>query len=83
MAKERFTHLSLIKFSDKLPLGLEIEVEILIGADYMWAFMESQRKRGEFDEPVAVLTKLGWVISGPMKMECQEKLSGINFATTH
>ena len=83
MAKERFTHLSNIKFSDELPPGLEMEVDILIGADYMWAFMESQTKQGEFDEPVAVLTKLGWVISGPMKMECKEKLSSINFVTTH
>ena len=60
-----------------------IYMNILIGADYMWPFMESQTKRGEFDEPVAVLTKLGWVISGPMKMECKEKLSSINFVTTH
>ena len=83
MAKERFTHLSNIKFSDELLPGSEMEVDILIGGDYMWAFMESQTKRGEFDEPVAVLTKLGWVISGPMKMECKEKLSSINFVTTH
>ena len=83
MAKERFTHLSNIKFSDELPPGSEMEVDILIGADYMWAFMQSQTKRGEFHEPVAVLTKLGWVISGPMKMECKEKLSSINFVTTH
>ena len=79
LAKEQFNHLSNIKFSDECPRGLEMEVDILIGSDYMWNFLDGQTK----PVAVAVLTKLGWVISGPMKLDCKGKLSSINFVSTH
>ena len=83
LAKEQFNHLPNIKFSDECPPGLEMEVDILIGSDYMWTFSAGQTRWGEANEPVAVLTKLGWVISVPMKLDCKEKLSSINFVSTH
>ena len=39
----------------------------MIGADYLWYFQEGRTIRGQRDEPVAVETSLGWVLSGPMK----------------
>ena len=41
--------------------------DVLIGADYLWNFQKGCTIRGECDEPVAVETELGWVLSGPMK----------------
>ena len=41
--------------------------DVLIGADYLWNFQKGCTIRGKCDEPVAVETELGWVLSGPMK----------------
>ena len=38
----------------------------------MWNFKDQQTIRGGIDEPVAVNTKLGWVISGPLKGKITE-----------
>ena len=37
---------------------------MLIGADYLWEFMRGEVVKGEKDEPVAITTSLGWVLSG-------------------
>lgn len=44
-----------------------LEIQILIGADYLWCFQEGTSVRRKPDEPVAVHTKLGCVLSGPVK----------------
>ena len=40
---------------------------MLIGADHLWQFQNGNIVRGKPDEPVAVETKLGYVLSGPLK----------------
>ena len=50
----------------------ELEIDILIGADCLWSFQKDCTIRGGgggLDEPVAVETELGWVMSGPMKSQ--------------
>jgi hypothetical protein len=49
-----------------------LEIELLIGADYLWLFQEGRTVRGKGDEPVAVQTKLGWVLSGPLKSSSED-----------
>ena len=47
---------------------------MIIGADYLWTFQTGGIIRGETDEPVAIETELGWVLSGPLKIkdvECE------------
>ena len=44
----------------------ELEVDVLVGADYLWMFQKDRILRGEPGEPVAIDTVLGWVISGPI-----------------
>ena len=44
----------------------DLEIDALIGADYLWTFQAGNVVRGEAHEPVAVETELGWVISGPL-----------------
>ena len=47
-------------------------IDVLIGADYLWNFQKGCTIRGKPDEPVAVETELGWVLSGPMKSSVNE-----------
>ena len=41
------------------------EPDILIGSDYYWDLVTGETKGGK-DGPVAVQTRLGWVLSGPI-----------------
>ena len=70
VAKLQYGHLKDLWLSDVNKTSRELEVQLLIGADFMWRFQMDSIKRGGVDEPVAVETKLGWVLSGPMK--CKE-----------
>ena len=61
----------------------ELEVDLLVGADYLWRFQTGRTIRGEADEPVAVETELGWVLSGPLKggNTHKEQEVQVNFVT--
>ena len=38
----------------------------MIGADYYWSVVQNNIVRGEFHDPVAIRTRLGYVLSGPV-----------------
>ena len=42
-----------------------------------------QTVRGERGQPVAISTKVGWILSGPVEAQSREKLSSINFQSAH
>ena len=64
--------------------GSDVEVDILIGADYYWKFITSTTKRGAKPGLAAVLTRLGWVLSGPVIQENQRNPSCMtNLNATH
>ena len=69
IAKKHYPHLHEIWFSDVSRSEDTLCVDILIGSDALWEFHEGETKRGGPGEPVAVKTKLGWVLSGPLKVE--------------
>ena len=54
-------------FSDVCQTKEELVIDLLIGSDYLWEFQKGRTIRGEPEEPVAVETELGWVLSGPLK----------------
>ena len=58
-----------------------VEVDLLIGSDYYWQPITGEIRRGE-DGPVALQTRFGWVLSGPMAVASQET-SVVNLITTH
>ena len=60
---------------DKNVLG----VDVLIRADYLWCFQKGRTIRGEVDQPVAVETCLGWVLSGPLKGSRDDTPVSVNF----
>lgn len=61
-----------------------MEVDILIGADHYWNFVSGIVRRGETTGPIALYTKLGWVLSGPVITDCQNKPEcAVNLTSTH
>ena len=67
LVKSDYPHLKGLWFSDVSKGRDEMVIDVLVGADYLWHFQKGCTIRGKFDEPVAVETKLGWVLSGPLK----------------
>ena len=55
-----------------------LSIQILIGSDFIWQFQEGESLRGGPNEPVAVKTTLGWVLSGPLRGKHLNVLEEIN-----
>ena len=81
LARKEYPHLKGIWFSDVSRSRDELEIDVLIGADYLWSFQTGITKRGKPGEPVAIETELGWVLSGPLKGKCIERVEStqVNF----
>ena len=69
VVKNDFPHLRDLWFSDVCQSKDELEIDVLIGADYLWEFQKGTTIRRGPEEPVAVHTELGWVLSGPLKRQ--------------
>ena len=69
LARKEYPHLKGIWFSDVCKEKEELEIDILIGSDYLWSFQTGSTRRGKAGDPVAVETELGWVLSGPLRMQ--------------
>ena len=65
--RDEYPHLKNLWFSDVSKGDEMLEIDVLIDADYLWCFQGDHVLRGNPDEPVAISTKLGWVLSGPVK----------------
>lgn len=84
--KKNYPHLRDIEFADSLSENGLMKIDLLIGSDYIWNFLDGNTIRGEESVqvgPVAVSTTVGWVLSGPVKNLSKEKLSSIQFSSTH
>ena len=57
-------HLASLDLADYSSGEASLEVDILIGSDFYWDFVTGGVSRGTRG-PVAIHTKLGWVLSGP------------------
>ena len=55
----KLSHLKSIWFSDVVKSQEELEVDVLIGADYLWMFQTGDTRRGKSGEPVAIKTTSG------------------------
>lgn len=58
-------HISGLVLADEFDQDDITGVDVLLGADYYWELATGQVRRGD-NGPIAVETKLGWVLSGPM-----------------
>lgn len=57
LAEGEYPHLKGLWFSDVCMGTGELEIDILVGADYLWSFQKDCTIRGGLDEPVAVETE--------------------------
>ena len=64
--KFEFPHLEKLWFFN-ITQKKSLEIDMLIGADHLWQFQNGNIVRGKPDETVAVETKLGYVLPGPLK----------------
>ena len=59
-----FEHLAGMDLADDSDGNESLDVDILIGTDQYWELVTGETRRGN-SGPVAMCTKLGWVLSGP------------------
>ena len=84
VAVQKYPHLYGLKLADSPSMSGDVDVDILFGADYYWKFVMGATKHGQGPGPVAVLTRLGWVLSGPV-IDCSQskRNCSINLNATH
>lgn len=80
-SREMYPHLSGLELADEPEDGQELHVDILVGSDWYWDLVTGRVQRGS-DGPVAIDTKLGWVLSGPISFSCHtDALPNCNLMT--
>ena len=80
VAARSYSHLSDLPLADFCVAESDVDVDMLIGADYFWSIVTGVVRRGE-EGPVAMETKLGWVLSGIVSENCYDSVSLVNAAT--
>ena len=83
LATKNHPHLSGLDLADDSSSSNDVDIDILIGADFYWNFVSNESRRGEGPGPVTLLTRLEWVLSGPIESHVKETNSTTNFASTH
>ena len=78
IVRKTYSHLNNIWFSDICRHKERLKVDILIGSDSLWSFQGDDNRRGGPNEPVAVKTTLGWVLSGPLKGRTLNSIENVN-----
>ncbi|XP_011408081.1 PREDICTED: uncharacterized protein LOC105315219 [Amphimedon queenslandica] len=63
LSLDHLDHLSSLNLADPF-YGEEREIDILVGADYYWSLATGRIRRG-YGGPIAMETRIGWVLSGP------------------
>ena len=67
LAKQSYPYLVGLDLADSNPENLNMDIDILIGADFYWQFIENFTVRSQDGfGPVALASKLGFVLSGPV-----------------
>ena len=67
LVRGNYPHLANIWLSDVCQHKEQLEIDVLIGADYLWSFQTGNVVLGGVGEPIAIETQLGWVVSGPLE----------------
>ena len=82
-AKNNYDHLRNIKLL-KHSEGDSTSIDLLIGNDFYYSFINGNIVKGQKDEPIAIETYLGGIIlSGVFIDKCINKESSVNFNSTH
>ena len=68
VAQHSYPHLQNLPLADYSVGDEDLEVDILIGADYYWSIVQSHVVRRECHGPFALRTRLGYVLSVPVSV---------------
>ena len=80
-AKINFKFLKHLNLADS---GAMEETDILIGSDFYWSLVTGKVKMGKTGKPVAIETKFGWVLNGPLNEKAsQGHVTVVNETKTH
>ena len=84
-AVKKYPHLQGLCLAKKSYSTNEVQVDVLLGADYYWNFVTNIIRRGNSSGPVAIWTKLGWVLSGPVITSSSNNPdhTTVNLSSTH
>jgi len=83
IAKNNYHHLADLTLSESACVaGQSLEVHVLIGSDNYWNVVNGEVRRGD-GGPVAMNTKFGWTISGPVRNIPHTSTHSVNLASTH
>ena len=63
--RETYPRLTGLELADDPGDDQSLRIDILIGSDHYWDLITGRLQRGA-DGPIAIETKLGWVLSGPV-----------------
>lgn len=79
-----YPHLQCLRLADSSHGSEELNIDILIGADFYWHFVSGAIVRGPGSAPIALSTKLGYVLSGPVGIPVPgQGDSTVNLTETH
>ena len=79
-ARNHYDHLLEIDLADSASIGDTLEVDVLIGSDFYWSLVTGRVRRGR-SGPMAIHTKVGWILSGPI--DRQEVSVNLTLTATH
>ena len=84
-AVEKYPHLQGLCLTEKSYSTNEVEVDVLVGADYNWNFVTHIIRKERSPGPVAISTKLRWVLSGPVITSSSDNhdRTTVNLSSTH
>ena len=77
----QYPHLQGLELADSSSTGSSMPVDVLIGSDYYWQLVTGSICRGA-SGPIAIHTKLGWVLSGPSSHDEPDQCA-MNLSVTH
>jgi len=66
IAQQKYPHLSGLPLADSADEDDGV-IDVLIGSDHYWKIVTGEVIRGNEDEPTALHTMFGWILSGPVK----------------
>ena len=78
---KQYPHLMGLQLADFSSTELSMPVDVLIGSDFYWQLVTGSVCR-EAEGPIAIHTKLGWVLSGPFSHDVPDQ-SAMNLNITH
>ena len=70
-------HLKRLQLADSNINNDNLQIDLLIGSDNYWKFMYNEIVRGPEGAPVAIRSKVGYVLSGPVCNSSSEKTSTV------